>query len=378
MSDLLSQDEIDALLRGIDNSRSQDIDLSDNEKDALGEIGNISMGTAATTLNLLLNQKVNITTPKVQVLKWEDLPNEFPSPYVAIKVKYKEGLDGINLLILKKEDVQIIADLMMGGDGKIEITDELTDLQLSAIQEAMNQMVGSASTSLSSLLGLKIDINPPEAFIIDFTDNAKELIPEFTNVSDIVKISFRMTIGQLIDSQIMQLISVDFAKKLVNAMFESTFSGGPKMVESESPNINEVIEQKPQENKTSYESINNYQSQKPKSNIPKQEKKPQPVVNVSPVQFESFGEENNLKYPENIDLLMDVPLEITVELGRTNKLIKDILEFSTGTIIELDKLAGEPVDILVNGKVIAKGEVVVIDENFGVRITDIVNPANRL
>lgn len=379
MSDLLSQDEIDALLRGMSESSPHE-SISDQDKDVLGEIGNISMGTAATTLSILLNQKVNITTPIVSVLKWDELPKEFPVPYVAIKVVYKEGLDGVNLLILKKEDVEIIADLMMGGSGNIEFTEELSELQLSAIQEAMNQMVGSASTSLSSMLNLKIDINPPEAFVIDFAQNAEEVIPELKRADEIVKVAFRMTIGDLVDSQIMQLIPVDFAKQLVNAMLNSAL-GAPSSEhekgEKKTSAEQEVAAPAGKTEKSDY-SKRQQTGTFAHSFQQRREEKSERVYNVSPVQFESFDQEEERRYPENIELILDVPLEITVELGRTQKLVREILEFSTGSIIELEKLAGEPVDILVNGKVIAKGEVVVIDENFGVRITDIVNPANRL
>ncbi|BCS80473.1 flagellar motor switch phosphatase FliY [Anaerocellum diazotrophicum] len=377
MSDLLSQDEIDALLRGMNQASPSSPAISDQDKDVLGEIGNISMGTAATTLSILLNQKVNITTPVVSILKWDELPKEFPVPYVAIKVVYKEGLDGVNLLILKKEDVEIIADLMMGGTGQIEFTDELTELQLSAIQEAMNQMVGSASTSLSSMLNLKIDINPPEAFVIDFAQNAEEMIPELKRADEIVKVAFRMTIGDLIDSQIMQLIPVDFAKQLVDAMLKNALGTSVQAettVQTQHESGKEEVLRQPSSQTSKSQRTASQPSYTP---TPKKEQ-PQQVYNVSPVQFESFDEEEERRYPENIELILDVPLEITVELGRTQKLVREILEFSTGSIIELEKLAGEPVDILVNGKVIAKGEVVVIDENFGVRITDIVNPSNRL
>ncbi|ADQ06337.1 CheC, inhibitor of MCP methylation / FliN fusion protein [Caldicellulosiruptor hydrothermalis 108] len=376
MSDLLSQDEIDALLRGMSETSSSPT-ISDQDKDVLGEIGNISMGTAATTLSILLNQKVNITTPIVSVLKWEELPKEFPVPYVAIKVVYKEGLDGVNLLILKKEDVEIIADLMMGGTGQIEFTEELTELQLSAIQEAMNQMVGSASTSLSSMLNLKIDINPPEAFVIDFAQNAEEMIPELKRADEIVKVAFRMTIGDLIDSQIMQLIPVDFAKQLVDAMLKNAL-GTPAQIETSAQSQQESVKEEVLRQPSSQPTKSQKAAPQPSYTPPPKKEQPQQVYNVSPVQFESFDEEEERRYPENIELILDVPLEITVELGRTQKLVREILEFSTGSIIELEKLAGEPVDILVNGKVIAKGEVVVIDENFGVRITDIVNPSNRL
>ncbi|ADQ45375.1 CheC, inhibitor of MCP methylation / FliN fusion protein [Caldicellulosiruptor kronotskyensis 2002] len=378
MSDLLSQDEIDALLRGMSETSPSSPTISDQDKDVLGEIGNISMGTAATTLSILLNQKVNITTPVVSILKWDELPREFPVPYVAIKVVYKEGLDGVNLLILKKEDVEIIADLMMGGTGQIEFTDELTELQLSAIQEAMNQMVGSASTSLSSMLNLKIDINPPEAFVIDFAQNAEEMIPELKRADEIVKVAFRMTIGDLIDSQIMQLIPVDFAKQLVDAMLKNTL-GTPAQSETSTQTQQETLKEEVLRQTFSQTTKSQKKASQPSYTPPPQRtEQPQQVYNVSPVQFESFDEEEERRYPENIELILDVPLEITVELGRTQKLVREILEFSTGSIIELEKLAGEPVDILVNGKVIAKGEVVVIDENFGVRITDIVNPSNRL
>ncbi|WAM32111.1 flagellar motor switch phosphatase FliY [Caldicellulosiruptor naganoensis] len=377
MSDLLSQDEIDALLRGMSESSSQETTITDQDKDVLGEIGNISMGTAATTLSILLNQKVNITTPVVSVLRWDELPKEFPVPYVAIKVVYKEGLEGVNLLILKKEDVEIIADLMMGGTGNIEFSEELSELQISAIQEAMNQMIGSASTSLSSMLNLRIDISPPEAFVIDFAQNAEEMIPELKSADEIVKVAFRMTVGDLIDSQIMQLIPVDFAKQLVNAMLSNTLGAFPAEERTEAKSsVQETI--RTSEKPSMEESSKRQTVASSHSFQQKKEEKSERVYNVSPVQFESFDEEEERRYPENIELILDVPLEITVELGRTQKLVREILEFSTGSIIELDKLAGEPVDILVNGKVIAKGEVVVIDENFGVRITDIVNPSNRL
>jgi len=335
MSDLLSQDEIDALLRGMSETSSSPT-ISDQDKDVLGEIGNISMGTAATTLSILLNQKVNITTPVVSVLKWDELPKEFPVPYVAIKVVYKEGLDGINLLILKKEDVEIIADLMMGGTGQVEFTEQLTELQLSAIQEAMNQMVGSASTSLSSMLNLKIDINPPEAFVIDFAQNAEEMIPELKRADEIVKIAFRMTIGDLIDSQIMQLIPVDFAKQLVDAMFKNTFNASAQAetsAKSHSETVKEETLKQPASQPT------NKQKTSPQSYTPPPKKEqPQQVYNVSPVQFESFDEEEERRYPENIELILDVPLEITVELGRTQKLVREILEFSTGRSLSLKSL----------------------------------------
>lgn len=381
MSDMLSQEEIDALLTGTDtpSSNESSIGFTEEEKDAIGEIGNISMGTAATTLSTLLGQKVTITTPKVEVLTLEELSNEYPLPFVAVDVKYKEGLEGTNLLILKEQDVSIITDLMMGGNGNVQ-SGELTELHLSAIGEAMNQMVGSSSTSLSEMFGKKIDISPPEAFILNLSvDN---LLKHFSDYTDsVVKIAFRMVIGELIDSEIMQLMPIDFAKEIVKGLFNdmtdtsnNTTSSAKENLKSDisiqtkSANLGEI---RNTESAYTYEA-NSYNNDK---RINQANEK----VNIRPVQFQSF-DESSIKagMPENISLIQDVPLKITVELGRTVKKISEILEFGPGTIIELDKLVGEPLDILVNGQYVAKGEVVVIDENYGIRVTDIVNPVKRL
>ena len=380
MSDMLSQEEIDALLRGTDipNSNQNLFEFTEGEKDAIGEIGNISMGTAATTLSTLLGQKVTITTPKVEVLTLEDLSNEYPLPFVAVDVKYKEGLEGTNLLILKEEDVSIITDLMMGGSGSVQ-PGGLTDLHLSAISEAMNQMVGSSSTSLSEMLSKRIDISPPDAFLLDLsTDN---LLEHFSNYTDfLIKISFRMIIGELIDSEIMQLMPIDFAKDIVKGLFnDMTNTSASHASKNEHINIQgksksvDLGDARTKESTYSSER-NNYNNERKTTQVTQDEK-----VNIRPVQFQSF-DEPSIKgaMPDNISLIQDVPLKITVELGRTVKKISEILEFIPGTIIELDKLVGEPLDILVNGQYVANGEVVVIDENYGIRVTDIVNPAKRL
>ncbi len=381
MSEMLSQEEIDALLRGDSSSASQgaipsieyDI-LTDEEKDALGEIGNISMGTSATTLFTLLNQKVNITTPRVDVLTWEEMGREYKTPYVAVQVEYTEGLEGTNLLILKESDVKVITDLMMGGSG-IDSGEVINDLHLSAISEAMNQMIGSSSTSLASMFNKKIDISPPKAFTIEFQD--KHTLEEFNSEEQVVRISFKMEIGDIIDSEIMQLLPIDFAKELVDNLFNSMTvpepQAPPAPVKKE-----EAPRQAPQQREQAPPPRNNSHTNERRNPAPQPPREEPRVVNVQPIQYQSFEAEQWGGEKESIDLIMDVPLEITVELGRTKKLIKDILEFGPGTILELDKLAGEPVDILVNGKFIAKGEVVVIDESFGVRITDIVNASKRL
>ena len=455
---MLSQDEINALLQGMDlsdtadsgaspetpqdSSSAENTDngymkdvaptvgdeegLTDVEKGAIGEVANISMGSSATTLYSLVNRKVNITTPVVTLATWKTLLDTYEKPCVFIQIKYTQGLDGTNILVLKEHDVKVITDLMMGGDGT-NTEGELGELHLSAISEAMNQMMGSAATSLSTLLQTVIDISPPESSLFDLTEvkDGKEISPFLGGT--FVKISFRMQIDDLVDSTIMQLYPIDFARKLVETFINTQMA-----------NIDEVTEKKPaqpendttaqipapgtdnqtQMNNTSLNGMNqmgnmgmndvnqmgsmgmngmnqmgnmgmngmnqmgsmgmngmnqmgnmgmNSMNQMGMMGMPGQN------VNVQPAQFQSFSNDNmGTTGQENIGLIKDVPLEVTVELGRTTKSISDILDFSPGTIIELDRIAGEPIDVLVNGKFVAKGEVVVIEESFGVRITEII------
>lgn len=401
MGDMLSQAEIDALLSGAVTNEMivdahQDGELTEQEIDALGEIGNISMGTSATTLFTLLGHKVTITTPKVTVTTWEGLASEYTSPYVAVNVEYTKGLIGSNLLILKENDVKIITDLMMGGEGKMT-EGELTDLHLSAISEAMNQMVGSSATSMSSMFNKEIYISPPKPFIIHFDD--KKTYADFDTSQTIVCVAFKMVVGTLIDSEIMQILPIKFARELVENLLsidmDNPYDYGEEASQishKRTGDANRNIEQNDSippihpsshanddvrifENKTDQES---YYDMHGYNRHQKDLSGGIGNVNVQPAQFQSFGDETVTIDKKNISLIMDVPLQVTVELGRTNKLIRDILEFASGSIIELDKLAGEPVDILVNGKPIAKGEVVVIDESFGVRVTDIIHPSKRI
>lgn len=377
---MLSQEEIDALLSGSSLSTNHDtednaiVEFDDNAKDAIGEIGNISMGTAATTLSTLLGHRVSITTPKVSVSSIEELSDLYPLPFVAVDVRYKEGLEGTNILVLKEDDVKIITDLMMGGAGAVS-EDPLSELHLSAISEAMNQMVGSASTSLSEMFSKKIDINPPRSFQINLgTDN---LTSAFSDITErFVRISFRMVIGDLIDSEIMQIIPLEFASEMVKMLIGGGVSATevpatevPATEETSATSTNIEAETPKQQNNN--HNYNNVQTEE------KRVEKPKETVNVQPIQFQSFDNTQSKGLPENIDLIQDVPLKVTVELGRTVKKISEVLEFGPGTIVELDKVVGEPLDILVNGQYVAKGEVVVIDENYGIRITDIINPTKR-
>ncbi|MBQ8325730.1 MAG: flagellar motor switch phosphatase FliY [Lachnospiraceae bacterium] len=407
MDGMLSQDEINALLAGMDSmgeelgaTASDSVDetlLTDVEKDAIGEVANISMGTSATTLYSLVNRKVNITTPQVSLVNWSTVVDNYERPCVFIQIRYSQGLEGSNILVLKEQDVKIITDLMMGGDGTN--TDvELGELHLSAISEAMNQMMGSAATSLSSMLGTTIDITPPDASLVDLRERDGGEIAEFLK-GTFVKIAFRMQIDELVDSTIMQLYPVDFARSLYMTFMNQQPEPEPEPEPQPMPQPQPAPQQAPmQDYSQGMPQMGMPQMGMPQMGMPQmgmpqmgmpqmgmpmmpQMGMPQmgmqpamnPGVNVQQAQFQSFsGDLGAVASQENIDLIKDVPLEVTVELGRTSKSISDILDFAPGTIIELDKIAGEPIDVLVNGKFVARGEVVVIEESFGVRVTEIV------
>ncbi|GED18779.1 hypothetical protein KGI01_05200 [Kurthia gibsonii] len=427
MSDeMLSQEEIEALLRGesLDKKSDEDVEdplnsdseeykiedyLDDMSRDALGEIGNISFGSSATALSSLLGQKVDITTPSLSMINRNKLEEEFPHPYVAVQVEYTTGLMGMNLLVIKQSDASIIADLMLGGDG-LNPAEELNEIHLSAVQEAMNQMMGSAATSMSTIFNKKVDISPPSIDLMNFSNNeGTENIPDDDLL---VKVSFRLKIGTLIDSNIMQLLPLNFSQNLVKSLMNPDAEEPVESVEeqptpepeqqispqasangqttSQEQQVQQPMYQQPdpmqQAQQPMYQQPMQQQQQQPMYQQPMQQQPmyqqqpvQQPQMNVQQAQFVDF-EQANLKQTEarNLNMLMDIPLQITVELGRTKRSVKEILELVSGSIIELDKLAGEPVDVLVNSRLIAKGEVVVIDENFGVRITDILSKEDRL
>jgi len=386
MDGMLSQEEINALLNGMNTDTPDNTvkeTLTDAEKDAIGEISNISMGTAATTLFSLVNQRVNITTPIVEYATWKDIVNSYDKPCVFIQIYYEDGLDGNNILILKETDVKIITDLMMGGDGS-NTSGELTELHLSAISEAMNQMMGSAATSISSMLEKRVNISPPTSAVVDLYDNMNgENIADFLK-GNFVRVSFHMEIGDLVDSVLMQLYPFDFARDLYKQFVQATsmepdiptrppVDNTPKKPQA-APAPAPVQQQAPPPMPQGYNPYANmgYPPQGMPQPMPYM-MPPVQDVNVQPVQFAPFVPlTGGVVQPENIDLLMDVPLEVTVELGRTSKSIKEILDFTPGTIIELNRLAGEPIDVLVNGKFVAKGEVVVMEEAFGIRVTEII------
>ncbi|WP_342417491.1 flagellar motor switch phosphatase FliY [Paenibacillus sp. FSL R10-2782] len=427
--DYLSQEEIDALLKqseaGTDSTpanKTVDDFLTPLEQDALGEIGNITFGSAATALSTLLGQKVDITTPKVSIITRSEFETTFPKPHVAVHVNYVDGFEGINSLVIKKRDAQVIADLMLGGEGN-PVDEELNEIHISAVQEAMNQMMGSSATSMSTMFNRFVNISPPGIDILDpmHGDGVSSLPDEQT----LITVSFRLLIGDLIDSTLMQLLPVHFAKKMVSILMnggeedEQPQASAQQVAATAAPEVPQQTEIPQQQPAPTYQQPPvaaqvpvqtpqdaGYGQQPPMypqdpgygqqgapgygmpGGVPPQAPYGAPHhygsipgrnVNVQPVQFSNLQSGAFPQVDENnLNLLMDIPLRVTVELGRTQKQIKDILELSQGSIIELDKLAGEPVDILVNNKLIAKGEVVVIDENFGVRVTDIVSQWDRI
>ncbi|WP_443594914.1 flagellar motor switch phosphatase FliY [Agathobacter sp.] len=390
MDGVLSQEEINALLNNNDAADSGNEILTDSEKDAIGEIANISMGTAATTLFSLVNRRVEISTPVVSFSNWDKIVDEYEKPCVFIKIGYTQGLNGSNILVLREKDVKIITDLMMGGDGT-NINGEIGELHLSAISEAMNQMMGSSATSLSSMLNRTIDISPPIAEVVDLKNTLNEGEIDSFLSEEFVKISFRMEIGDLVDSEIMQLYPPAFVKDMCKGVSQNMELDTQSVTEDVPQSANTVTQTASKQQTQSAGGMNNASANNQSminENMMNQNMNSQNMmnqsmgaqnmmgnqVNVQTAQFTPFGAMPNQAYqPENIDLIMDVPLEVTVELGRTKKSISEILDFGPGKIIELNKLAGEPIDILVNGKYVAKGEVVVIEESFGVRITEIVN-----
>lgn len=324
--------------------------LSDEERDTIGEVGNICMSSAATALSALLSRRVQITTPQVDELEPTEVRRHFDHPAVVVVIEYTEGLSGRNVFILTQRDASVVADLMMGGAG--EASDEIGELHASAIGEAMNQMMGSASTAMAEMAGRRVDISAPSVAILDLSAEADV---DLGLEGPIVRTSFQLRVDDLLDTTLMQLMPVDFARGLVEGLSNPAPAGAP-------------------------DGAVDPPAAGPAGAAPSDDRHLQalPTPVAQPVSFPALGETAAVPGGSDISLLLDVPLQVTVELGRTQLRIRNVLELVPGSIIELDKLAGEPVDVLVNGKQIARGEVVVIDEEFGVRITDVASHAKRL
>jgi flagellar motor switch protein FliN/FliY len=372
------QDDIDKDLSPTQGAAVEAI--SDDDKDTLGEIGNIFMGSASTTLSMLLNQKVEITAPIIELFDTPDDSYMMKEDYITVEINYIEGLEGVILLALKQKDASIIADLMMGGMGKE--SDDIGEIQLSAVSEAMNQMVGSASTSLSNMLNHTVNISPP--ILKKFEKNKKMDLDDVLEGKPIVSIKFNLTIGTLINSEIFQFIPIISAKAQITSVQDIMKNLAENLGDNRSQSMVDSLVQQEQPNQPSPMADENFIAQAfatpPSSYGPPPPPPPQKQVTVQPVEFASFDNAARISggVNQNLNLVMDVNLGLSVELGRAELPIKDVLELTKGSIIELNKIAGEPVELYANGKLIAKGEVVVIEDNFGLRITSIISPEQRI
>ncbi|WMJ78608.1 MULTISPECIES: flagellar motor switch phosphatase FliY [unclassified Sedimentibacter] len=361
--------------------------FSDMERDVIGEVMNISLGSSATSLSTLLGKRVEITVPRVNVIEAVEFNYENLEPAIGVEINYIEGLNGVNLMIWKRMDAKAIIEILLGQT----ISDdefEMDEINTSAICEVMNQMMGSAATALSDFLGKSINISTPMAYEID---NKTEFRSKyFTEEDVIVAVSFDLFIEGSVKSQFVNVMPVSLAREIISNFLKGTEMPSndekesliDQARESEDSNKSKVTAEEVKKSTNVIEDDDDkeiYIEEKPeKSNEPrkvKQKQKQQVPVSVRPVRINEFSEDEESFSQEqlsNLELIMSVPLEISVEIGKTKRQIKEILEFSQGTIIELDKQAGALVDIIVNGQLIAKGEVVVVNDNFGVRIAEII------
>lgn len=367
--------------------------LNPIEIDAIGEIINISLGASATAVATMLDRRVDITTPNVKVVTFEEFEFKRLEPAIGVEITYTHGLSGNNVMIIKKMDVKTIVGLLMGS----EIPDEefeMNELYVSAICEVMNQMMGASATAMSEFIGETVNITTPTSFEIENSDQFKQKYFEPDN--NFVSIEFSLSIEGSIKCEFVNLMPIPLVKMLVSRMIpdqsllqEAEVSplaqeAAPAMPQMETP----PAAMQPQEPspQPQYEPPAQPQYAEPQT-PPAQPQYQQPVappppaapvpnrvIDVKPIPSESFSGKDALREApkDNLELLMDVPLEISVEIGRTRKLVKEIVEFTQGSLIVLDKLAGDQVEIYANERCIARGDVVVVNDNFGVRITEIV------
>ena len=367
--------------------------LSDMQLDAIGEIMNISMGSAATAVSELLNAKVWITTPQVSIVQASQLNYGRLEPAICVKIEYIKGLSGSNLMILKQDDVQLILNQLMGRPPVISPDFEFDELNISAVSEVMNQMMGASSTALAEFLGMGIDISTPTPYILSEVNIAD--LQSYEQTDMVASINFDLTIDGVIKSEFISVLDIELAATLADRVLGGAESPAPVQPEPSpvqpepapqpapapmpTPQPAAPVQPQPQPQPMPDMYAQQYYGypNQPMYNQPPMQPmmQPQPAVNyrnAQLAQFDNFETPLGTEQKENLQLLMDVPLQISVEIGSTKKKIKDILEFSQGTIIELERQAGAPVDVMVNGNLIARGDVVVIDDNFAVRITEIV------
>ena len=366
-------EEIDITEQAAQLAGTMPVSLSTIESDTIGEILNISMGAAATAVSTLLGRQVSITTPDVAIVKSDELELASFEPAIGIEIKYVEGLDGSNVMIMRRKDIKAIVMLLIGEVSGDE-NEELDEMELSAISEIMNQMMGSSSTALASFFGKNINISTPEPF--DPTQ-VREKIDQYHSHDFVVSVRFALHVEGILQSDFVTIMPIEFTKELV-ANVMNIVDVPDQVVAAETvapaPAVPSPAPLAP--------------SPAPPSPIPPQNNggqpkvmgrsaAPQETVSVQMMKYTDFDEEENLEMSgnssDNFNLILGVPLDVTVEIGRANLPVKSILDIRQGSLIELDRQAGDPADIMVNGQLIARGDVVVIDDNFGVRITEILS-----
>ncbi len=394
------------------NEKDANVEFSSYEIDAVGEILNISMGSAATAVSELLNAKVWITTPQVNVVKAAALNYDRLEPAICVKIVYVSGISGQNMMVLKQDDVQLILNQLMGNPLVVSPDFEFDEMNISAVSEVMNQMMGASATALSDLLGISVDISTPTPYLIEQTNFCQlaELDPDET----IVAVTFNLSVDGVMNSEFMSVMSVELAKSLSGKMIEkfhgdeteaqpaaqpasapAAAAAQPAPAASQpapapapqsaapapQPAPAQGMAQPQQPAPGAYPYPSQGQPAYPGYGYQNQYAAygayppPVPPVNIQNAQLHQFDAMDfglPTDQQDNLKLLMGVPLEISVEIGTAKRKVKDILEFTQGTIIELERQAGAPVDVVVNGNLIARGDVVVIDDNFAVRITEIV------
>ena len=454
--------------------------FSPMEIDAIGEMMNISLGSSATAVSNMLDHRVDITTPKVSVVDVKDFTIGKLEPAMGVEIKYVEGLEGSNIMLLRKSDIKVIVDILMGSETPDEEF-ELNELTISAVCEVMNQMMGAAATALSDFLGYPVNISTPTPFELENLDEfKKDHLPQ--GADQVVVVRFSLKIENALESEFMNVMSVSLAKELLRglglgdedekeappapapepapapasdkdsgsgggkqlsqaeiealmagnagggdtapasepapapASDEDSGSGGGKQLSQAEiealmaanmgggdaapapapaaqpqPQAQPAAAAMPQQPPMAAPTpegmpAGGYMGYPPPMYYPNYPypygyppqaapTPPEPkVINTKPVSLQEMDPISALgkEQAQNLDLIMGVPLQVTVEIGRTQRKVQEILEFSKGSLLVLDKLAGDQVDLFVNGKCIAKGDVVVIDDNFGVRITEIV------
>lgn len=402
--------------------------LSSLEIDAIGEILNISLGASATAVSTMLDARVDITTPVVQVKTRKEFEFSNLEPAVGVEITYIDGLTGSNIMLLKRGDVKVIVEMLMG----MEIDDEdfeLNEMNISAICEVMNQMMGASSTALSELLGKSVNISTPVSFEVEDEGQFKEKY--FEQEETMVVIGFTLKIAEKLESEFMNLMPLDLARELVAGFFPDGLPGAQPEQKTAAEELQDTEEEKPElkeeaadpaekipvreetaaaveaaqpmtEMASPEPAMNMYRPPEPQSvtaadpqlmqqmtqmidlmrqQMEMQQDQMQKMQTAEPKKIHvnspprpNLSEEGaeGFQGDTNMELIMGVPLEISVEIGRTKKLVRDILELNKGSLVVLDKLAGDQVDLFVNGQCIAKGDVVVVDDNFGIRITEIL------